>query len=38
MMLVNKDSKPLHSGFSILWTADTAKDPEAKARFSIEAK
>jgi hypothetical protein len=38
MMLINQDSKPLHSGFSIRWTADIAKDPEAKARLSIEAK
>jgi hypothetical protein len=30
--------KPLHEGFMIVWMADTAKDPEGKARLAIEVR
>lgn len=38
MTLSNTSAKPLNTGFSVIWTADSAKDPEAKARLSIEVK
>lgn len=38
IMLSSTRSEPLHKGFSLIWTADAAKDPEGKARFGIEAK
>jgi hypothetical protein len=36
--LSNSELGPLHKGFEIIWTADTAKDPEGKARFAIDVK
>jgi|GEM_PF-601365 len=38
MTLSNTSAKPLNTGFSVIWTADSAKDPEAKARLSIDVK
>lgn len=38
MRLSNKQAGPLHEGFSLTWTADPAKDPEGKARLSIDVK
>lgn len=38
MTLSNAVAKPLYSGFSVIWMADTAKDPEAKARLNLEVK
>jgi hypothetical protein len=36
--LSNPQLAPLNEGFSIIWTADPAKDPEGKARFNITVK
>lgn len=36
--LRNPQPRPLHEGFVISWVADTAKDPEGKARLAIEVK
>lgn len=36
--LVNKPSAALIEGFSMSWTADSAKDPQGKARLSISMK
>jgi hypothetical protein len=38
MSLRNWMPKPLHEGFMIVWMADTAKDPEGKARLAIEVR
>jgi hypothetical protein len=38
MRLRNTKPGPLHTGFSIHWTPDAAKDPEGKARLTIEVK
>ncbi|MEO5715115.1 MAG: hypothetical protein ABIT37_16675 [Luteolibacter sp.] len=38
MTLSNASSKPLNTGFAVIWAADPGKDPEGKARLSIEAK
>jgi len=38
MTLRNSDTKPLHAGFYVYWVADPAKDPEGKARLTIEVK
>jgi hypothetical protein len=38
MNLQNSKAAPLHEGFTIIWAADTAKDPEAKARLAMEVK
>lgn len=34
----NNKPGPLHNGFYVRWTADTAKDPNGTARFSITMK
>jgi hypothetical protein len=36
--LRNPEPAPLHQGFTIIWAADPAKDPEGKARLAIDAK
>ncbi len=36
--LVNKPNEALHRGFTLIWTADVAKDPEGKARISFSIK
>lgn len=38
MNLQNSKAGPLHEGFTIVWAADTAKDPEAMARLAMEVK
>lgn len=38
LSLVNASPAPLHSGFWIQWSADTAKDPDGKAKLSIMIK
>ncbi len=38
MTLSNKGPGPLHEGFSIIWAADAAKDPEGKARFAFDVR
>lgn len=38
MRLSTKGSRPLPEGFSLFWSADLAKDPQGKARVSIEVK
>lgn len=38
MTLWNAKPGPLHTGFSVNWTADTEKDKEGKARLSIDVK
>ena len=38
MNLVGEKAAPLHSGFSLVWIADQAKDPGGKARLSFEVK
>ncbi len=38
MKLTGEQAAPLHGGFSLIWAADAAKDPEGKARLSFEAK
>lgn len=38
MMVSNASNQPLSEGFSLDWTADTAKDPEGKARLAIEIR
>lgn len=38
MALTNASKQPLAEGFSIIWTVDSAKDPEAKARLLIGIK
>lgn len=38
MTLRNPQPEPLHKGFTISWQADTAKDPESKARLAIEVR
>jgi hypothetical protein len=38
MTLRNQQPEPLHRGFTICWQADTAKDPESKARLAIEVR
>lgn len=38
MALSNESKQPLGEGFSIIWTADSAKDPDAKARLLIAIK
>lgn len=38
MMLSNTAPQPLNQGFTVIWRADTAKDPEGKARLSVEVK
>ena len=34
----NNKTRPLHEGFSFVWAPDPAKDPDGKARMSIEVK
>jgi hypothetical protein len=36
--LWNAHARPLHQGFSFVWTPDPVKDKEGKARMSIEVK
>lgn len=38
MTLFNSAPKPLSEGFAVLWVADVAKDPDAKARLNVEVK
>lgn len=38
MALSNKPNQPLAEGFSLIWTADTAKDPDGKARLAISIR
>lgn len=38
MVISNKDKGPLSSGFSLVWSADVAKDPDGKARLSVDVK
>jgi hypothetical protein len=38
MKLQNPKAAPLHEGFTIIWTADTAKDPQSKTRLAIEVR
>jgi hypothetical protein len=38
MTLSNSKIEPLHAGFTISWAADPAKDPEGKARLTIDVK
>lgn len=38
MMVSNPSTQTLAEGFSLNWTADTAKDPEGKARLAIEVR
>jgi hypothetical protein len=38
MQLSNPSKRPLLEGFSLSWSADPAKDPQAKARVTIEIK
>lgn len=38
MTLSNSTPQPLHDGFVITWAADPAKDPQGKARLSIQVK
>ena len=38
MTLTNSSIEPLHAGFTVIWAADPAKDPEGKARLTIDAK
>lgn len=38
MKLQNSKAAPLHEGFTVIWAADMAKDPEAKARLAMEVK
>lgn len=38
MRLWNDKPGPLHEGFWITWQADAVKDPQGKARFSIQVK
>lgn len=38
MKLWNPAQRPLHEGFSILWSPDPAKNPDGKARLSIDVK
>jgi hypothetical protein len=38
LTLKNELAGPLHSGFTIRWEADKAKDPTNKARFACEVK
>lgn len=38
MALKNASKQPLGDGFSVVWTADPAKDPKAEARLLIDVK
>ncbi len=38
MTISNPASKPLDDGFTVLWKADPAKDPQGRARLLIEVK
>jgi hypothetical protein len=38
MKISNPSKRPLSEGFSLNWTADTAKDPDGKARLAIEIR
>jgi hypothetical protein len=38
MTLTNSKIEPLHGGFTVIWAADPAKDPEGKARLTIDVK
>ena len=38
MIISNTIPGPLHNGFSIMWSADAAKDPDGKARLRIDIK
>jgi hypothetical protein len=38
MKLSNSGSRRLPEGFSLFWSADSAKDPQGKARVAIEVK
>lgn len=38
LSLWNGGSAPLHEGFTFVWTPEAAKDPEGKARLTLEFK
>lgn len=38
MQLANTAPGPLYKGFTLNWSADPTKDPEAKARLMINVK
>jgi hypothetical protein len=38
MNMRNAKPAPLHTGFTLIWTADVAKDPEGKARLAVEVR
>ena len=38
MNLGGEKAAPLHGGFSLVWIADQAKDPDGKARLTFEVK
>lgn len=38
MAISNTSKQPLSDGFDVVWTADLAKDPQAKARMLIDVK
>jgi hypothetical protein len=38
MMLTNPSKRRLAEGFALLWSADPAKDPQGKARLTIEIR
>jgi len=38
MTLSNASAKPMNTGFVVYWAADPAKDPEGKARLTIDVK
>jgi len=38
MTLSNDPSKPLYKGFTVFWRPDMAKDPQSKARLSLQLK
>ncbi len=38
MKLTNGTAKPMNTGFAVTWTPDLAKDPDTKARLTIDVK
>jgi hypothetical protein len=38
LTLSTEQAAPLHDGFSLTWVADPAKDPEGRARLSLDVK
>lgn len=38
MLLSSRQEQPFHEGFSIIWYPDPAKDPETKARLTLDVK